>query len=128
MNNSIGIDNKERPFRSPVIWPVHTVKPRHLSLGFEIRQERKMQLPVAAERGMALRAVNRDAKKLRAEFLKLRKHLVVESHLVAADWTPVSGIKGEHDWSSPKLIQFYGLIRRALKSEVWGRRSCRQRG
>src|SRR6185295_12329575 len=105
-------------FRSPVAPPVYTIKPRHFSLGLKVSQQGEVQLAVVAERRMAPCAVHRDTKEFGVEFLKLGKHLVIESHLVAADWTPVGGIKHEHDGPPAKLTQFHGLIGRALKREV----------
>ena len=75
---------------------------------------------------MAPWPINGDAEKLRAEFLKLRKHFVVERHLVPADRAPVRGIKSEHDRPSAEFTQPDDLIRRAFEGEIRGRRPGRQ--
>src|SRR5580692_6057668 len=101
------------------------MKPRHCAFGLKIRQERKMQFAILAERCVAPGSVNRNAQYLRAQFLELGKHLIVQPHLVPADRTPIGRIKSEYHRPSAKLVQSDNLIGSAMKREIRGGRTGR---
>src|SRR5690606_32168028 len=58
----------------------------------------------------------------RVETMEFSENLVVESHLIAADRTPVRRIKRKDDGPRAKVAQRDGLIRRGSQREV--RRPC----
>jgi hypothetical protein len=66
-------------------------------------------------------AIDRDPEELGVEFLDLGENLVVESHLVAADRTPVGGIEGEDDRPPAKVGEGDGLVRGRVEGEVGSR-------
>jgi len=96
------------------------VKASDRALRLEIGEEGKMKFALAAKGGMTPRAINRNAKEFSAKASKLGKQFVVERHLIAADWTPVCRIKGEHDWPPAKLRQTDELVGGAAQGEFRG--------
>ena len=67
---------------------------------------------------MAPRAVNRNANEIGTELVKLRKHFVVQRHLIAAYRTPVSRIKRDDKRSPSKLRERDCLIGRCVQGEI----------
>jgi hypothetical protein len=55
-----------------------------------------MQVPVAGKRCMTPRGVHRNAKNFGFVFLKFRKNLVIQSHLVPTHGAPVGRIESQH--------------------------------
>src|SRR4051794_5074222 len=85
-----------------------------------------MQLSIVGKSRMAPRSANRKAKNIRGQILEFRKHLVVESHLVPAYWTPIGRIKSEHHRPSAEFAEFDRLIGSASEREIGGGRAGRQ--
>ena len=77
-----------------------------------------MKMSIFRKGGVTPRAIHGDADKLGLVLLKLRQHLVVQRHLIAANRAPIRGIKREHDRSPPKFIKSEPLIRRAAQIEI----------
>ena len=86
-----------------------------------------MELAVAGERGVAPCAINRDSNQLRAKVMKVFEDFVVESHLIAADRTPISWVKRERDRLTAEFAQRKPLIRCASQGEIGRFHSWRQR-
>ncbi len=81
-----------------------------------------MQVARLAESLMAPGPVDRDAQQLGAEPAEVGQNLVVQDHLVAADWAPVGRIEGQDHPPSLQLGEGQLLIRRDVEGEVRGRR------
>src|SRR5256884_9345113 len=64
------------------------------------------------------RSVDRDAEQLGPVALKLRKDLVVQRHLVAADGTPVGWIERENHRPTTEVAQRPRLVGSAVQREV----------
>ena len=63
------------------------------------------------------------------EAVKLRQHLVVQRHLIAADRAPVGRVKGENDRATPELAEGDELVGGTRQSEFGrGRAGCERRG
>jgi hypothetical protein len=125
MNGPIRVDHKQRSLAHPVAVAIYAILACYSSLGLEVRQERKVELPIPGESRMAPCAVHRDADELSAQILELGKNFVIERHLVATDRAPVSRIKCEHHRLSKEFAQSQPLVRRAPEGEV---RGCGARG
>src|SRR5678816_1078343 len=121
MNNPFGIDNEESAFGRSILVVVNAVSTRHRAFGLEVGQKRKVQVVVPGKDSVTPRAVHRYPEKFGFKLLKLIQYFVVERHLIAADRTPVGGIKCQDQRSSPELIQRYRLVRRATQREIGGR-------
>src|ERR1700704_3818995 len=80
-----------------------------------------MQVAIPDEGCVTPRAIDRDAQQLGAVLAKLRKHLVVQGHLIAADWAPVRGIEGEDDRRAPQVTERQELVRGDTQGEIGGR-------
>src|SRR6266849_5841865 len=78
-------------------------------------------MPIPRERGVTPDTVDRDPENLGAIFAKLRKNLVVESHLIAAHRTPVSRIEHENDRAPTELAQAEYLVGGGMQSEIGSR-------
>ena len=74
------------------------------------------------ERGVTPRTVYRNAQQLRSQLTELRKHLVVECHLIATYRTPVRGIERQDDRAPTEFGQAEHLVGRGMEDEVRGRR------
>ena len=77
-----------------------------------------MKLAVVRKRGVAPCAIHRDSHQFRAEVMKVFEDFVVESHLIAADRTPISWVKREHDRLTAEFAQRKPLIRCASQGEI----------
>src|SRR5581483_1994765 len=86
-----------------------------------------MKLAVLRKRGVAPCAINRDSNQLRAEVMKIFENFIVENHLIAADWTPISWVKREHDRLTAEFAQRNPLIRCASQGEIGRFHSWRER-
>ena len=64
-----------------------------------------MQFAIAGKRRMTPRTVNRNAHQLSIKTLEVLQNFVVKGQLIAANGTPVCGIKGEHNILSSKIAQ-----------------------
>src|SRR2546430_16262816 len=117
-DDPVAVDDEQRPLRKPVAVTVHTVAARHRTLRLEVREQGKMQLPVARECGMAPDAIYGDAEELGAVALELGQDLVVERHLVPADRAPVSRIERQDDGLAAVVTQRGGPIRAAVQRAV----------
>ena len=102
----------------PLVFAVHAVLPRDISLGFEVGQQRKAQLSVVRECDVTPHAVDRNADQLGVESRKLWKDFVVEPHLIAADRTPVRRIEREDYRPAAKFAERHLLIGRRRKGKV----------
>ena len=127
MNFPFRIDDKQRPFAHTIFVAINTVAARHVPLWFKVGQKGEMKLTLARECGVAPRTIHRNADQLRTELVEFLQHFVVESHLIAADRTPIGRIKGEHDRLATELAESEPLIRRASQREVGRIRPRRQR-
>jgi hypothetical protein len=56
-----------------------------------------MEFTVFGERTMTPDAIHGDPDNLRIELVEFRQQLVVESQSIAANGTPVRGVKDDHD-------------------------------
>src|ERR1700704_1407255 len=124
-NFSIFIDNKERALSNPLLVAIRPILLRDRTLRLKIRQQRKMIVAILGERLVAPDAVDGNAQQLGMKLLELRKKFVVQTHLVAADGTPVGGIKRQNHGLTAKLAQGQSLIGRHMKSEIRSWRSSR---
>ena len=118
MNFSVCIDDKQRAFAHTIFVAINTVAARHVPLWLKVGQKGEMKLAIARECGVAPRAIHRNADQFRTELVEFLQHFVVESHLIAADRTPIGRIKGEHDRLATELAESEPLIRRASQREV----------
>jgi hypothetical protein len=123
-DDSVAVDHEQRALANAAGAVIGAIFPRDVAFGFEVGQQRKVKLAVLREGEMAPHAVDRNPENLGAEFAKLRQHLVVERHLVAADGAPVGRIKGEDERLAPKIAERHGLIGRHLQFEIWSRSAC----
>ena len=76
-------------------------------------------MAVFGEGTVAPHAVDRDAEQTRAVALEFGEHLVVQSHLIAADGTPVGGIEREDDRRSAQIAERDPLAVRRRQLEIW---------
>src|SRR5205823_3535427 len=109
--------DEQRSLAEPVAVAVRSVAARHRPLRLEVREQGKVQLALVGERPVAPRAIHRDAEELGAVARELGEDLVVQRHLIAADGTPVRGIKRQDDRLAAVVAQRDGLIRRAVERE-----------
>ncbi len=110
-NDPLGINDKQRPLRHAVFFPVDAVLTGHCAFGLKIRQERKVQFAVFAECEMAPEVVDRYAYDLRFKPGEFWLQLVVESQLVTADRAPICRVE-DQDYGLPsKVREGYFFIR-----------------
>ena len=89
----------------------------------EVRQQRKVQVAMLGEGLVAPGPVHRNAQELSPMLVELWEHLVVERHLVAADWTPIRGIEGQDDRFALQIAEREPLVGGDPQLEVGRRRS-----
>src|SRR5947208_291304 len=117
-DDPLAVDDEQRSLAEPVAVAVRSVAARHRPLRLEVREQGKVQLALVGERPVAPGAIHRDAEELGAVARELGEDLVVQRHLIAADGTPVRGIKRQDDRLAAVVAQRDGLIRRAVEREV----------
>ena len=122
-DDAVAVDHEQRALGEAVLLAIHAVAPRHVALGLEVGEQRKLELAASRERAMAPRAVDRDAEQLGVVFRELVRHLVVERHLIAADRAPVGGIEREHDRPAAKIRELDRLVGRGMELEIGRRRA-----
>src|SRR5436305_1345500 len=88
-----------------------------LSPWMDLRQ-RKVQVPVLRESGMAPHAVDRYPNQLGVMLLELWKDLVVQSHLISTHRAPVRWIKRKDDRLAAQIAERELLVRSYGKAEV----------
>src|SRR5258705_11243498 len=77
-------------------------------------------MPIPRKGGVPPDTGDGDPENLGAVFAKLGKNLVIERHLIAAHWTPVSRIKDKDDRVSSQLTQVKHLVGCGVEREVGG--------
>jgi hypothetical protein len=92
----------------------------------EVRQQRKVQVAMLGEGLVAPGPVHRNAQELSPMLVELGEHLVVERHLVAADWTPIRGIEGQDDRFALQIAERESLVGGDPQLEVGRGRSFGQ--
>jgi hypothetical protein len=107
----LGVEDEQRAVTESVAVAVDTVGARHVSLGLEVRQQGEVKLARLGKSAVAPDAVDRDPEHLRAVAPELRKDLVVERHLIAADGTPVCRVERQDDRVAPEVRQLHLLVR-----------------
>src|SRR5882672_3085781 len=80
-------------------------------------------MPITRKSGVTPDTIDRDPENLGAVFAKLGENLIVQRHLIAAHWTPVSRIEDKDDRSPAQLAKAEHLVRCRAEREVGGARA-----
>src|ERR1700730_8856446 len=123
---ALTVDDEQGALANTLVFTIRTVRLRDRALRVKIRKQRKMQVAIPDEGRVTPRAIDRNAQQLGAMLAKLRKDLVVQGHLIAADRAPVRGIEGEDDRRAPQVTERQELVRRDTQREIGGRGAGRQ--
>src|SRR5258707_2280747 len=112
------VEDEQCTLADAVRFPISSVALRDLTLGVEVRQQRKMQVAVFGEGLVAPSAVYRNSQELSAMFAELGKDFIVKRHLVAADRAPIRRIESKDDRPSLQIAEREPLIGRDPQLEI----------
>src|SRR3984885_15274588 len=123
-DNSILVDDKQGSIRNAGHLEISAIRFRHRALVLKVGDQRKVQVAILGKSSMAPYTVDGYSQQLRFVFLELRKYLVVECHLVAANRAPIGGIKNQNHGFAPQFAKRKLLIGRHGQGKI-GRRGSR---
>src|SRR5712671_1853123 len=86
-----------------------------------------MQFAFPCKRGVTPDAIHGNTHEFGSELLELWEDFVIQSHLIAADRTPICREKSQYEWLTAKICEAHGLVGSAFKAETRGLDASTQR-